>query len=446
MMPVMPVRSKSHACVSPVPFLICTLFALIALLAVPSRGWSANDETYLLRPQTRVKVMVVEWLAATGEYKEWTALNGEYLVSRAGTISVPLIGEISVKDETTQRVANRIAELLKEKTGLATPPTATVEVLKYPGIYLTGAVDRPGELEYRPGLTVMQAVAMAGGRQRMSSQSGYSELEQIRYIGELGRTDLFLKQLMARRARLEAEATGTQTVTMPPELSVEEEDPTIRQIVQRELNLFASRSEALKRQLESLHELENLLNNEIKVLDEKTAVQDRQIDIAQKELANIASLVNSGTLAKTRETALERVVADLSSDKLDLVVAAMRARQKVSETQRDALALQSQYRTEAGRDLQLVEAEIEDTKLKRNTALQLLEATGASLSKYYAMKTMELQPMEYWLTREGDPRSPFKVQQTALVEPGDVINVRYEISDSTADPLQVSANGRPTNR
>ena len=148
-------------------------------------------------------------------------------------------------------------------------------------------------------------------------------------------------------------------------------------------------------------------------------------------------------MSKSRETSLERVVADLSSNKLDLVVAAMRARQKVSETKRDSLTLQGQYRTEAGRDLQLVEAEIEDTKLKRVTTMQLLEATGASLSQYLALKTMELQPVEYWLSRKGDLRSPFKVHHAAMLEPGDVLSVSYDISAGIANPLQVSANSGP---
>lgn len=417
--------------------------ALSGLLALGCVVSARADDTYLLRPQTRLKVMILEWIATTGEYKEWSALNGEYLVSPQGTISVPLLGEIVVSNDTTREVGDRIATLLKEKTGLATPPTATVEVVKYPAIYLTGAVDRPGELEFRPGLTVMQAVAMAGGRQRGTNPVGYSELEQIRYVGELSRGDLLLKQLLARRARLVAEASSASTVEMPPELSTQTKDIATQQIVKQELSLFAARAEALKRQLVSLDELQALLQNEIKVLDEKTAVQDRQIEIAQKELSNISSLVDSGTLAKSRETSLERVVADLSSNKLDLVVAAMRARQKVSETQRDALTLQSQYRTEAGRDLQLVEAEIEDTKLKRNTMVQLLEATGASLSQYYALKTMELQPVEYWLTRKGDLRSPRKVQQTTVLEPGDLLSVRYDISAGISNPLQVSANSEP---
>lgn len=421
----------------------CTLLTLTGLIALGSATSAGASDSYLLRPQTRLKVMIVEWVATTGEYKEWSALNGEYLVSPTGTISVPLIGEIVVVDDTTAKVADRIARLLKTKTGLAQAPTATVEVIKYPGIYVTGVVDRPGEQEYRPGLTVMQAVAMAGGRQRGTNPLGYSELEQIRYLGELNRSDLLLKQLLARRARLAAEASSASAVKMPPELSAQAEDTAIQQIVQRELSLFAARAEALKRQLDSLDELQALLENEIKVLEEKTAVQDRQIAIAQQELSNISSLVGKGTLAKSRETSLERVVADLSSNKLDLVVAAMRARQKVSETKRDSLTLQGQYRTEAGRDLQLVEAEIEDTKLKRVTTMQLLEATGASLSQYLALKTMELQPVEYWLSRKGDLRSPFKVHHAAMLEPGDVLSVSYDISAGIANPLQVSANSGP---
>ncbi|MBW8301007.1 MAG: polysaccharide biosynthesis/export family protein [Hydrogenophaga sp.] len=417
--------------------------ALSGLLVLGAAASASGDDTYPLRPQTRLKVMIVEWIATTGEYKEWSALSGEYLVSPAGTISVPLLGEIVVANDTTRQVGDRIATLLKEKTGLATPPTATVEVVKYPAIYVTGTVDRPGELEFRPGLTVMQAVAMAGGRPRETNPMGFSELEQIRYVGELSRGDLLLKQLLARRARLAAEAGGASAIEMPPELSTQAEDFATQRIIQRELSLFAARAEALKRQLDSLDELQTLLENEIKVLEEKTAVQDRQIEIAQTELSNISSLVDRGTLAKSRETSLERVVADLSSNKLDLVVATMRARQKVSETQRDALTLQGQYRTEAGRDLQLVEAEIEDTKLKRNTTVQLLEATGASLSQYHALKTRELQPVEYWLTRKGDLRSPLKVQQTTELEPGDLLSVRYDISAGIADPLQVSANSEP---
>ncbi len=418
--------------------IVCALAGMLQLVAVPD-AFAANDDGFRLRPQTRVKVSIVEWVASTGEYKEWTALNGEYSVSPLGTISVPLIGELVVANETTSEVADRIARSLREKTGLSSPPTATVEVIRYPMIYVSGAVDRPGEMEYRPGLTVMQAVAMAGGRERRSNPNGYSDLEQIRYAGELNRYDLSLQQLLARRARLVAELKESPRIDFPPELANARDQSTGRLIVESENTLFVARAEALKRQLDSLSELQRLLENEIKVLEEKSAVQERQVKIAQQELANISSLVETGTLAKSRETSLERVVADLNSGKLDLVVAQMRARQKVSETQRDAIALKGQFRTEAGRSLQEVEGEIDDTRLKRATTLQLLQASGASLSRYNAMKALEIQPMEYWITRRNNVRSPEKVQETAILEPGDVLDVRYDVSAGLGGAVQLSS-------
>nr|WP_281433246.1 polysaccharide biosynthesis/export family protein [Pseudorhizobium tarimense] len=386
-----------------------------------------------LMPLTQVRVTVVEWIASTGEYKEWTPLNGQYVVSPSGTIAIPLLGEFSVDDETPKQVADKISTLLKRKTGLAEPPAASVEIIRYPMFYVSGAVERAGELEYRPGLTVTQAVAMAGGRERRTDANGSRELEQLRYAGELNSYDLKLNQLMARRARLEAELAERTEIGFPPELVHARDGSAGKIFVQSETDLFVARAEALKRQLTSLSELQDQLQNEINVLNEKTAVQDRQIKIAQDELESISSLVNSGTLAKSRETSLERVVADLSSDRLDLVIAAMRAKQKLSESERDAIALKGQLRTEAGRELQEIVAEFEDTKLKRNTVIALLQAAGAAVSRDAARVAANTQPLEYWVTRAGGDGVPVRLSESEELGPGDVLDVRYDISSTVAD-------------
>lgn len=386
-----------------------------------------------LAPQTQLRVTIVEWIASTGEYKEWTPLNGQYVISPTGTLTIPLIGEFSVDKQTSSQIAAKIGSLLKEKTGLAEAPAASVEVVRYPMFYVQGAVERAGELEFRPGLTIAQAVAMAGGRERRTDANGSRELEQLRYAGELNSYELKLNQLMARRARLEAELAERPKIAFPPELTSAREGSAGKIFVQSETDLFVARGEALKRQLTSLSELEIQLQNEINVLNEKTAVQDRQIKIAEDELESISSLVQSGTLAKSRETSLERVVADLSSDKLDLVIAAMRAKQKLSETERDAIALKGQQRTEAGRELQEVVAEFEDTKLKRNTIIALLQAAGAAVSRQAASAAVSIQPLEFWVTRQGSNGVAVRLPETAELQPGDVLEVRYDISATVAD-------------
>ncbi|MDE1993543.1 MAG: polysaccharide biosynthesis/export family protein [Rhizobiaceae bacterium] len=425
-----------------------TVLGLFLALALSGTAFidraAAGDEVYHIKPQTRMKVAIVEWVASTGEYKEWTALNGEYVVSQSGTISIPMIGEMPVIDKTTTDVSRDIGERLKTITGLATAPVASVEVVKYPMIYVTGSVEKSGELEFRPGVTVKQAMAMAGGRERRTSQTGESsDATQISYAGEINRMELQLKQLAARRARLMAELNDQTTIDFPPEITAAPDGSVIKQIMKRETDVFKARADALAQQLQAAAELETLLRNEIDILDQKMTSQDEQVKIAQDEWDDISKLVDTKILTTSRKTSLERVVADMQSGKLDLVVASMQAKQKLSETERDAQNLKSQRKTEAGQQLQATETELEDTKLKRNTTLQLLQIAGASLSRAQSLKALDLQPLEYWITRGGDAGTTTEVQETTELQPGDVLDVRYNVSNnldgavaSSADPTQ----------
>ncbi|NTJ10834.1 polysaccharide biosynthesis/export family protein [Rhizobium lusitanum] len=424
-----------------VPWVLALALSGAGLLDTAS---AAADTAYHIRPQTRIKVAIVEWIAATGEYKEWTALNGEYVVSQSGMISIPMIGEMQVNDKTTSIVSADIGDKLKQITGLAVAPTASVEVVKYPMIYVSGAVEKPSELEFRPGLTVKQAIAMAGGSQRHSSQTGdYSEAQQISYAGEINRMELQLKQLSARRARLMAELNDQPTITFPPEIKAAPDGSVIKQIMISEIDLFNARADALRQQLVSAGDLETLLHNEINILDEKMSSQDEQVKIAQDELSDITKLVDTKILTTSRKTSLERIVAEMQAGKLDLVVASMQAKQKLSETERDALNLKGQRKTEAGQQLQTTETDIEDTKLKRNTTLQLLQIAGASLSRSQSIQSLDLQPREYWITRGGGDAAATQVSETTELQPGDVLDVRYNISGnldgtvlSSVDPTQ----------
>ena len=409
----------------------CVLALMLAGTGLSGNVHAATGGVYHVVPQTRIKVAIVEWIAATGEYKEWTALNGEYVVSQSGSISIPMIGEMQVGDKTVDDISADIGEKLKQITGLAVAPTASVEVVKYPMIYVSGAVEKPSELEFKPGLTVKQAIAMAGGRERRANQTGdSSEAQQISYAGEVSRMELQLKQLGARKARLMAELNDQTAIVFPPEIKAAPEGSAVALIMTSEVDLFNARAAALRQQLDAAGDLETLLRNEINILDEKMSSQDEQVKIAQDELSDISKLVDTKILTTSRKTSLERIVAEMQAGKLDLVVASMQAKQKLSETERDALNLQGQRKTEAGQQLQTTEAEIEDTKLKRNTTLQLLQISGASLSRSQTTKALDLQPLEYWITRSGSEADAIKASEATELQPGDVLDVRYDISGS----------------
>src|SRR5688500_12569891 len=96
------------------------------------------EPAYKLAPHTRIRLRVVEWVAARGEYRQWEAIDGEFSVSPSGTLLLPLVGTIDAANFDAATLAIEIAQRLKAKTGLVEAPDSTVEVIQYPPIFLVG--------------------------------------------------------------------------------------------------------------------------------------------------------------------------------------------------------------------------------------------------------------------------------------------------------------------
>jgi polysaccharide export outer membrane protein len=80
-----------------------------------------------------------------------------------GLISMPIIGDVQAAGLTADALAKRIADRLKDN--LATVPAVSVSVteLNSYSVYVLGEVTKPGKLQLKSYITVLQAITMAGG-------------------------------------------------------------------------------------------------------------------------------------------------------------------------------------------------------------------------------------------------------------------------------------------
>ena len=88
-------------------------------------------------------------------------LSGEFDVTGAGKVSLPLIGQVQAAGLTLDEFEHEVGEKLRQ--GYLTNPKVSVEVLNYRPFYIIGEVTKPGEYPYTNGMTVLNAVAVAGG-------------------------------------------------------------------------------------------------------------------------------------------------------------------------------------------------------------------------------------------------------------------------------------------
>jgi protein involved in polysaccharide export with SLBB domain len=97
-------------------------------------------------------------------------LSGEFQVDGLGNLSLPLVDSVEVGGLTAPRAEEAIAEVLAR--GYLIDPQVSVEVLGYRPFYTLGEVESPGSYPYVSGMTVLNAVALAGGFTYRTDEDG----------------------------------------------------------------------------------------------------------------------------------------------------------------------------------------------------------------------------------------------------------------------------------
>jgi protein involved in polysaccharide export with SLBB domain len=97
-------------------------------------------------------------------------LSGEFRLDGDGHLALPLTGEVHAGNLTTRELEQAIAAQLRDGNYLLNPQVGA-QVLTYRPFYIVGEVSRPRQYEYRDGMTVINAVAMAGGYRHRAKAS-----------------------------------------------------------------------------------------------------------------------------------------------------------------------------------------------------------------------------------------------------------------------------------
>lgn len=403
----------------------------------------AQEDNYRLGTQDKVRLRVFEWRAPIDKFFEWEALNGEFLVGQAGNISVPLIGEIPAAGLTTSELAETIGQQMIQQIGLSFPPKVAVEVSEYRPFYIVGAVTTPGAYPYQPGLTVLRALSIAGGLPRpVDMRFNRIGREVISGRGAVTQLAHKINELLARKARLTAELNGAEEVVYPEVLTELKDRNVIARILEQEQRIFTTRRDALDRQIRTLDRLKNFLAEEIKSLGEQVELKKGELASVNQELKNVQTLVKKGLAPANRQFSLERIVSQLSSERLQLETTLLRARQEISRTDVDIEAAKNRNAMEATTQLREADTELEEAMVQIKMQEQLLYDSevvfpGLLSSQH---KNAAANTTRYIIVRDIDGKQQeITANETTKVLPGDAIKVEIPMPDAAG--LRASATG-----
>jgi len=94
-----------------------------------------------------------------------------------GRITMPLIGDLAAAGQTPMQLQRRLAESLREYVSNPVVTVMVVEVAERV-IYVMGEVNNPGAVPLKGPMTVLQALAVAGGFKDFASKGGIKVLRK----------------------------------------------------------------------------------------------------------------------------------------------------------------------------------------------------------------------------------------------------------------------------
>ena len=124
------------------------------------------DSDYRLGPGDEISIQV---------YQE-DDLSMNLLLDEAGTFNYPYLGTLVAKGKTIVALKREITDGLLED--ILVNPSVNVAIVSYRDFYIGGEVKRSGGYPYQPGLTVKQAITLAGGRTEWASSTKFEILRE----------------------------------------------------------------------------------------------------------------------------------------------------------------------------------------------------------------------------------------------------------------------------
>ncbi|MER9026261.1 polysaccharide biosynthesis/export family protein [Mesorhizobium sp. M0815] len=342
-------------------------------------------------------------------------LSGEYIVQEDGTISLPLLGSIPVANRSTQQVEADLVETFDQLLGRK--GLVNILALERPPIYVLGPVKNPGSFKYAPGMTILHAIALAGGLERAESEP-WQKIEAVRETQKRsGAIDALLK-LLARAAVLKAERDGTAP-TIPRQLLELAGTTEAANLVNEQSDRRKAVATAHKdRERANLRALEAAKQDVVAY--GRTESLDKLVKLRQERVNSMRTLVDRKVLSMAVMDQIQSELSDAEQRRQDALNQYASANQRLASLESEVLRTRADLRNDLEVEIETTESQIAANVREFNVSegvLYTLPVTRVQFAKDASSAT-------YQIVRQS-ASGPVSIESVGmtLLQPGDLVNI-----------------------
>jgi glycosyltransferase involved in cell wall biosynthesis/protein involved in polysaccharide export with SLBB domain len=343
-------------------------------------------------------------------------LSAEYIVQDDGAVAIPMLGQFNAAGHRTsdfQRQVECAFDAFLGRKGF-------VNVLSVvnPPIYVIGQIKNAGSYDYTPGMTVLHAVALAGGFDKAPVEP-WVVAELTRETERLQTALDRAMRMMARSTAIEAART-TGRPAVPAELANLAGKEKAKALVYNEFAPRRAEMQALASDEASMKGAVESASAEMELQKARLPILNQSIELRKERVANLNKLMSSGTIARPVVIQAQTELMEVQDRNQQTLNSLNLARDRYNQARQQLQARQDQAEVNSQKDASEARAEATIAAGESDAAANVLRAmartrlsTPASLDTEFVI-----------VRRQGDGVAEFSATGTTVLQPGDLVQAR----------------------
>jgi len=349
--------------------------------------------------------------------------SGNFTVRTDGTIIVPGVGAVAVAGLTSNEATTAISKQLSGRT--TSNSLISVDISRYRPIFVLGQVMTPGRYDYLEGMTVLHAIAVAGGMNKIVNSDNSMSTSIIRERERLAKLRIDVENHEKTIAQLKAEATtikASLNLIQTGKNENQEKDPKVNyEFMEAKRNKVAKLYDLLKSELIAI-------DSEVKFLNNKIRDSSEISELMRKTLLQYEALAEKKLFRMKDLTDVKRDSFLTNIEELNARAAVERAKQRKIEIEKQISELKFK---------ETFEPLIEALETEKRLALLMEEVKFAeeTLRNYVGISAtlaqnsnFRSQIKEKYILFRHDENTMKQINATELTKllPGDLLKVEIE--------------------
>ncbi|CAN7663363.1 polysaccharide export protein [Rhizobium sp. LjRoot98] len=308
-------RISSH-----IPFILFVSLVIATCLAFPFAA-KADAESYRLAGGDTVSF----------DFLDDAELPVTLTIASDGDTQFPLIGSVNILGLTVNEALQKLRNEYRQRQML-TDPKLALHVSAFRPVFVLGEVKTPGSFPFYPGLTVEQAIGLAGGPQTLTSNPSDRILLRARLRGEMDGAEVEIVSEALYAARLVAQLKGSDKIDLKdaPEIARPYlEHASLKGAIEIEERILKTDLITTDSQVQILTQGITETEEELKILaqleeqqKEVVAMNEKDLDrvtaLRKRELNTEADLSRTKTTTSNEKSRLLEVYAGMSNSRREL--------------------------------------------------------------------------------------------------------------------------------